>query len=71
MNERFIEIPIILKEEQVKRMLVIMGADGLEKWTLEVERLHKRPVYVLMKDRSRISLHTYIKKLEAKEGESK
>jgi len=65
MDERFFEIPIILKEEQVKRMLVIMGADGLEKWTLEVERLHKRPVYVLMKDRTKMSLHTYIRKLES------
>jgi len=64
-----VEVPIVLKESQVKKMLAVMGIEGLRKWALQVYNLHKRSIFVLVENRYPIGIHEYIKKLESREGE--
>jgi len=69
MSSEYSETPIVLKEEQIKKMLVVMGIDGLEKWALQVQQLHKRLIFVLKDNKYPVLIRDYIKMLRDEKGE--
>ena len=64
MEERFFVTPIVVEEEKVKRMLMVMGIEGLRSWANCVRALQKKPIFVRKENRQVIDIHEYIRELE-------